>query len=403
MKLNVLMLTGFPPPHGGVSVWSKELAENLIMKGINVGCILYFGVPPKQIHVHTPSQRFYITVSELKWITRKLADLRHFGVNPFSLGFRYRGILKVLLESTRIKRTLSEEKYDVVIGNHASFDGLKAVLLADLICAKSVVYAHGWGVIEFPYSFKGAGKITRYVLSNADLVMVASEFMKEKVIEWSAKSGKVFIIPPGVNTNKFKCKAKRKKLILFIGFLEDRKDPMTLLKSIPYVLEKFPNATFMFLGSGYLLPKLRLEAKRMGITKNVKFLGKGPDELKIRILSEAKILALPSVREPFGLVLIEAMASGTPCIASRVGGIPEIINDEIGILIPPKKPEALAHAIIGVLADEGKWKKMSEKAKLAALKYDMSLIVDHYINLLTKLARARDIIEVYENVFKGKK
>lgn len=396
MGLNVLMLAGFPPPYGGVSVWSRELAENLVTEDVNVSCILLYGVPPKGISVYAPAQRFYTALYELKWIVSKLVDLWRFGITPLSLRFGWLMLMKTLLDSTQIRNTLSHEQYDVILANHAAFGGLSAIFLADLTGAKSVVYEHGGGVIEFPYSFKGAGKITSYVLSKTSAVVVASKFMKKKVAEWGADLGKVFVIPPMVNIKKFECNTQRKELILFIGALEKRKDPQTLLKSIPYVLEKFPCVKFIFIGSGSLLPKLRLETEQMGIAKNVLFMGKTLDELKIRILSQAKILVLPSVREPFGIVLVEALASGTPCIATRVGGISEIINNEVGVLIPPKKPKVLANAIIGIMSDEEKWEEMSKKAKVTAVKYDTSGSINDFIDLLIKL-KTRNFKSVYSN------
>lgn len=391
MKLSVFMITGFPPPYGGVSVWATQLAESLTKRNVKVGCLPSRGIPPKGVCVFTLSLPFYVTFFELKWIVKKFVDLWHFGVTPFCLRFKFLYVVRALLDCVRIRSALNEETYDIVTGNHAALDGLRAVLLADLIEAKCVIYEHGAGVLYFPYIFEGAGKIVSYVLSNADMILAANEFMKEKVIGRGAKSEKVFIIPLGIDINKFQSKAKRKELILFIGSLEKYKGPGTLLKSIPSVLEKVPHAMFMFLGSGSLLPKLCLEAERLGISDRVQFLGETFGESKTRILSEAKILVLPSMREAFGMVLIEAMASGTPCIASNVGGIPELIDEKVGALVPPRDPESLASAMINLLSNEKKWRSLSMDARKRAENYDANNLIGKYIQLFLNLKMHSEI------------
>lgn len=108
-----------------------------------------------------------------------------------------------------------------------------------------------------------------------------------------------------------------------------------------------------------------------------------------RFLSALDVFVLPSDCEPFGLVLIEAMARGIPVVATRAGGAPEIVvHGESGLLVPPQSPEAMADAIAGLLADPLKRNQMGETARLRVERYfDRRLMTRTYEALYRQLVR----------------
>lgn len=135
-----------------------------------------------------------------------------------------------------------------------------------------------------------------------------------------------------------------------IGRLSSVKGYIYLIKAFKKVAEKNKNARLLLVGEGDEKPKLEKEVKEAGLTNKVIFESK--KMATEDYLSVMDIFCQPSIKEGLGLALIEAMASGRACIGSNVGGIPEIIDDEIdGILVPPENPEALAEAITRLLSD----------------------------------------------------
>ncbi len=88
----------------------------------------------------------------------------------------------------------------------------------------------------------------------------------------------------------------------------------------------------------------------LGLTDRVEYVGKKPTPELARYMQESALLVLPSRRESLGLVLVEALACGTPVVATRCGGPEDIVTDDVGVLVPPEDPEALALGIEQVLA-----------------------------------------------------
>jgi glycosyltransferase involved in cell wall biosynthesis len=123
-----------------------------------------------------------------------------------------------------------------------------------------------------------------------------------------------------------------------------------LLQAVRRVLEQHPNTVFLIAGDGPLADELKQEAAELDITNHVRFLGLLSDVTQL--MSVADVIVVPSVwQEPAGLVVIEAMACGRPVVATRVGGIPEYVDNGIsGILVEPRSAEQIASAINKLLA-----------------------------------------------------
>ena len=124
-----------------------------------------------------------------------------------------------------------------------------------------------------------------------------------------------------------------------------------------------PDISLRLVGSGDRVEYFKMYAQKLGINKNVKFVGSKINNELILEYQISKVIVLPSITESesFGMVLIEAMACKKPVIGSNIGGIPHVIdNNENGLLVPPKDPEALAKAIIKILKNPKLAKKMGE-------------------------------------------
>jgi glycosyltransferase involved in cell wall biosynthesis len=158
------------------------------------------------------------------------------------------------------------------------------------------------------------------------------------------------------------------QLVGCVARLEPEKGQPTLLEAWPLVLERVPEARLLIVGEGSRRDALEVQARALGLLgadcegdacvgtlgarpgAKVVFTGRRDDVPSVTAALDVAVL--PSYREALGLVVLEAMALGRPVVASAVGGIPEMIDDErTGLLVPPRDPQALAAAIVRLLTD----------------------------------------------------
>ena len=155
-------------------------------------------------------------------------------------------------------------------------------------------------------------------------------------------------------------------LLGVVGRLSSEKGQGVLLGALPEILAAFPLAACALAGDGPARADLESEAKRLGLGDRVLFLGHRRDVPAV--LAALDLFVQPSLYEGFGLSLLEAMAAGLPIVASRVGGIPELLEDgRTGLLVPPQDPAALARAILRLLRDRDLAQRLSGAARLRAL------------------------------------
>ena len=160
--------------------------------------------------------------------------------------------------------------------------------------------------------------------------------------------GKVVVIPHAHQVVQERCTVfspnASSPIIGTVANLTEQKGLPYLIKAAAIVLKSHPEAQFHFVGEGHLRNSLQQYIEALGVTENVKLLGFQPNAAAL--MSTFDIFVLPSLWEPFGLVLLEAMANGLPIIATDVDGVADVVLDgQTGILVPPADPEALAMAI----------------------------------------------------------
>ncbi len=150
------------------------------------------------------------------------------------------------------------------------------------------------------------------------------------------------------------------KVILSVAELHERKGLKHLIKAMPAILEKDEKVKLVLVGTGPAKSDLEQLALKEGVIDDVLFLGFKKDIP--HIMASSDIFVLPSEKEAFGLVLLEAGMAGLPVVASFVGGIPEIIENNVnGILIPPKIPGKLAKSILEIFNNDVKRKRYIEE------------------------------------------
>jgi len=225
------------------------------------------------------------------------------------------------------------------------------------------------------------------VLSKARVIITPSKYYVEESRFLKKYKEKLIEIPNGIDLEEFnipysKCECRKrlkldleKNVVLFVGALYPLKGPHILLYAIQNIVKRRSDVIFLFLGGGDI-KKYESLAEKLEIQRFVRFYGYMRRNLPL-YFKAADIFVLPSLSEIFGLVILEAMACGTPVVASKVGGIPSVVRDgEDGLLVPPNNPEKLADAIIYLLENEDVRKKLGENARKRAGNYSWEKIAE---------------------------
>ncbi len=167
-----------------------------------------------------------------------------------------------------------------------------------------------------------------------------------------------------------------KKIVSFAGKLANFKGVDVLLDAVKLYEDKEPATITLIIGDGDEKEKLHAQAKDLGL-KTVRFLGNVTQQELRKFYNIADVSLVPSRREPFGLVAIEAMACGAPVIATNQGGLPDFVNDSVGGLVEPEDPADLADMILKVLkrAEEKGEAWRSEIASYARNHYAQDTII----------------------------
>ncbi|MEO0114083.1 MAG: glycosyltransferase family 4 protein [candidate division WOR-3 bacterium] len=205
--------------------------------------------------------------------------------------------------------------------------------------------------------------------------------------------GEYQVIPNAVDVNRFHPGvsvlpqfADARPKILFLGRFEPRKGLKYLLKALPYIKKAIPDVLLIVVGTG-LLGYSYKEYIAKEVEENIHFAGLVSQEEKPHYYATCDVFCAPSIGfESFGIVLLEAMATGKPVVASDISGYRTILEDgKQGYLVPPRQPEAIAQAIIKILTNPSLAKKLGEAGRAKALAYswqNIALKVESYYKQL---------------------
>jgi len=230
--------------------------------------------------------------------------------------------------------------------------------------------------LHSPDSFSING-IEWWSIYEADRVIVCSQSMKTEICDhFNLPQNKVDVIPNAIDATKYQTSADRgavrqrygvgygEKLILCVGRLVPQKGVEYFIRAIPTIAKRYPEAKFIIVGEGWSRDILEAEASASGHGRKIRFTGFAPDQEVIDLMTGADVLVVPSIYEPFGIVALEGMATGVPVVASKVGGLAEVIDhDRTGLFVYPRSPESIAWAIDRILSDPDHAKWLTENAK----------------------------------------
>lgn len=186
-----------------------------------------------------------------------------------------------------------------------------------------------------------------------------STALRDSIASFTGDSEKLRVLPNPVDGSLFTLaeNGRRPSLeqILFVGVIRPVKGVDILFRAMKLLADRGRALKLVLVGESFYASyrreyeRLRQMAAELGLGAQVEFAGKKPSAELVRYMQDSALLVLPSRRESLGMVLVEALACGTPVVATRCGGPEDVVNDQVGVLVPPEDPEALARGIEQVL------------------------------------------------------
>ncbi len=249
-------------------------------------------------------------------------------------------------------------RVDVVLGSWAYPDGFAAVVLAELLGVPAVIKLHG-SDMNVVARWPGPRRCLEWALPRAARVVAVSRPLGEAAAELGVSRDRIDIVPNGVDRELFRprdrAEARRAlglsvdvPLVLYVGHVTAEKGAADLIRGFELAGERLRGARLVLVGDGAGLDSCRQQAQELG--DQVSFVGAEPHERIATWLAACDLLALPSWNEGMPNVVLEALASGRAVVASRVGGIPDVVAGKPHVLVPPRDPQALARALETTLA-----------------------------------------------------
>lgn len=277
---------------------------------------------------------------------------------------------------------------------------------AKLFCNHSLVITrHVMGEPGRTLLEKGRSRLALKAISEADATVAVSRAVADRLTAIAPDSaGHVRTIPNGIDLDRFDPEQLRRfrptlrqilraeetdPLILFPAVLRPGKGHDVLLEAVPKVLMAFPGARFALAGEGELRGRLEDMAAHLGPA--IRFLGNRNDIPAL--MDSADLVVLPSLSEALPTVAMEAAAAGRPVVASCVGGVPEIVADgHSGCLVAPGDPDALATAIVDLMADPELRAKYGASARQRAMeRFGMASQVARTMDLWGEVGAGRRV------------
>ena len=221
-------------------------------------------------------------------------------------------------------------------------------------------------------------------LKNSNMISTVSSTILQEINNYGIKNKIIKVIGNGVDEKIYypSINNTQNKYILYTGRLSERKGLYDLLDSMYYINRKHPKVKLYISGKGPLLSTLKQKVNKLNLDLVVKFLGYLPFKIMPLLYRNAYVHVVPSYYEGLPTVLLEAMASGVPVVATSIGGSRDVISNTVdGFLVPTKNPLELAEAIITLLFDSDLRDRMGKNARTKIInKYTWEKITDNIVS-----------------------
>lgn len=290
-----------------------------------------------------------------------------------------------------LRRAMASGSYDIVHSHASRAHG--AVAAARLLLAPRPVH-----VVTRRVAFAAArGPVSRWKYRRgAEAYIAISNGVRDTLVAAGVSTARVTVVADGIDLNKWSEASGRKtarrefglddntQVVGSIAALTVEKGPADLLRAAARVLAVRSEVCFLVVGEGSLRPQMEKLAAELGIAGHVVFTGFRQDAADL--LAMFDVFVMSSHSEGLGTSILEAQAAGVPVVATRAGGIPEIVADGAnGLLVPPRSPELLADAILRMLTDDGLRRSCARAGRESVRGYDYRSMVYKTLEVYRRL------------------
>jgi glycogen(starch) synthase len=388
--VRILILSWEYPPivEGGLARHVRKLSEALVGEGVEVHVLTRGGARSA-----TREERHGVIVHRVPEPAYP-ADLDRFvaWVHEMNEHMRLAG-----------RELRGELDFDLVHG-HDWLVGTAATALARAARTPLLVTIHatehgrhqGW--VDKPPQSTIHG-LERAFARRSDRVIVCSHYMREHVADvFGLSEERVSVIPNGIDPTELqpvpdlpalraRFAAPDERLVLLVGRLVYEKGFQLALDALPGVIRRVGGVRFLVAGSGPHEAELRAQAERLGLDAHGTFMGWIGDDVLHSLYRMADLCVVPSLYEPFGLVALEAMASGCPCIVADTGGLREVVPREAGLRFRARSAPSLGAMVERVLTDDALRDRLVTEASEHVLGFDWGDVARRTLELYGELRR----------------
>ena len=304
----------------------------------------------------------------------------------------------------RLRNDAKDTPYDLIVGFDIDGVRLAGATATPYVCSIKGVLAEearcekGW-----PRTMLSAlALLERLNARRASLVLCTSHYCWERIREhYRVPPDRLTIVPEGIDLAVWQRSVETPSLeerdalrepftVLCVARQYARKRIVDLLDAFVHVMARESRARLVVIGDGPEHPALVRHLQERGLQQGVQLLGALPDDDQVRSwYSRASVFCLPSEQEGFGIVFLEAMASGLPVVSTTSAAIPEVVPHGVaGLLVPPRNPSALADALLSLLQDTALRSRLQQGALLQAQRYGWETVADRFLEAVAPLLPA---------------
>lgn len=375
----------FPPAPGGVEFQLLKICKELRNRGHDVQVF---------------SSDLY---SEIPWkkLGRPYSNVEGIPVRRFK-AYSLKGDLQYTIMPSMVRAVL-KGKWDIIHAHSYGYFPSHVAALAGRRKKGKFLFTPHFHPGETTWGGKRRKKIRGFydrhisgrVIKSAEKIVCVSKGEMNYAIDAGFNPNKIVIVPDSVDLSRFDGLRKGSfkdrfsidcDFILFVGRLAKNKGLEYLVEAVPEILASFPETKFVLIGEDEgMLNKLLGRAKNLKIEDKILLLGALDDDEISQAYIDCAVFVLPSEFEAFGIVLIEAMAAEKPCVATRVGGVPYVVEDgKTGVLVEYADSHRLAEAICGLLGDK---EKRAAFGKAGRRSVEENFTIENVVNRLEDVYR----------------
>jgi len=374
--MRVLLISWEYPPviEGGLARHVRKLSEHLVGEGVEVHVLTRSGG-------HLPSEEVRHGV-----VVHRVREPEF----PKDINAFVRWVQAMNRDMLELGRELCEQLEFDLVHSHDWLVASAAQRLAGACRAPWLVTVHateygrhqGW-VQNHPQSHIHA--VEQAMVLRADRVIACSRYMRSHVAGvFGVAAGRITVIPNGVDPRDLEPVAEdldalraryaspEQRLVLLVGRLVYEKGFHLALDALAPVIRRLGNVRFVVAGTGTAEDELKRQARRLRLMKHGSFLGWVGDDMLHSLYRVSEIVIVPSIYEPFGLVALEAMASGCLCVVADTGGLREVVPQDgsVGLRFTSRDASSLEQVLEQALSDEPARARLVAEARAHVLKFD---------------------------------